>query len=603
MRGLGYRPSPPKGPGERPDFNASTKLRAGPVPASSDNRHLVLDVLDQGNLGCHDGSTEVLTEGGWVRWPEYDGKSLLGTVNQVTKLLEFQAPIAVQAYDYDGPIHRIDHVHLDYAVTPNHRMFVRPWVQSARTLSRDFMFKRADELGWYQGLLAAPLGHIGVKLGTVTIGDREYDGGDFLRLVSLIVSDGWTGSTANTIGRVSFCCFRADRIDMVRALAQRLGLHEQDGRPGVWCWTDHALARWLRANIYTGDVLRSPFKKLPDIVKSVSSEQIGDFLGFFGDQHQPDDSGTQFYSSSRRVIDDLQELLLRLGRRTGIYERPPRSTRMADGRAISADNCSADITLTAWTGDKLSIERKRQVRVDAYKGPVFCATVPNSTLITRRNGSVLVSGNSCVANAVMQAVRASQVKHGAVNPPLGSRLWTYYLARAMSNEQNEDNGTFIRNAFSAIVKLGFPPEYEMPYSDQGDAFRTPPSPDVVRAAYDQRQPTEYHRILTTGRARVDDVKRALRQEYLVCFGTSVSDRFCSNDLGFGSVPPPIRESIAGGHAMTIVGHIGNAFDVVNSWGTGWGDRGFWTMSADYLAWSETDDLWVCQAAPNFSEVA
>jgi len=209
---------------------------------------------------------------------------------------------------------------------------------------------------------------------------------------------------------------------------------------------------------------------------------------------------------------------------------------------------------------------------------------------------------SCVANAVMQAVRASQVRGGAVNPPLGSRLWTYYLARAATNEQNEDNGTFIRLAFQAITKLGFPPESAWPYLDDGDAFKQAPPPGVVRQAYDQRAPTEYHRIYETGDARIVAVKRALAQGFLVCFGTLVSNRFCGDDLGRGPVLPPIGDPIAGGHAMCIVGYDPLSFDVVNSWGTGWGAGGFWSMDPTYLEWDETQDLWIVESAPPFSAV-
>jgi C1A family cysteine protease len=216
--------------------------------------------------------------------------------------------------------------------------------------------------------------------------------------------------------------------------------------------------------------------------------------------------------------------------------------------------------------------------------------------------SVLDQGmlGSCVANAVMQAVRASQVRQGAVNPPLGSRLWTYYLARKATNEENEDNGTYIRHAFAGIATLGFPPESAWPYSDQGRAFAQPPPAGVTWAAYDQRTPTEYHRIYATGAERVLEVKRALSQGFLVCFGSPVSVRFCNNDLGAGPVPPPINEPIAGGHAQTLVGYIGDEFDVVNSWGESWGDRGYWTMSAEYLAWEEVQDAWICEAAPPYS---
>src|SRR5262245_35191418 len=49
--------------------------------------------LDQGQVGySHTADTEVLTERGWVPWPEYDGTTRLASIDPLTHLLEFQAP-------------------------------------------------------------------------------------------------------------------------------------------------------------------------------------------------------------------------------------------------------------------------------------------------------------------------------------------------------------------------------------------------------------------------------------------------------------------------------------------------------------------------------
>ena len=77
--------------------------------------------------GCHDAQTEVLTERGWQGWPDYDG-SLLGTMNRLTGMLEFQQPSALVRYDYDGPLHFAGHKSLDFGLTPNHRMWNAPYV-------------------------------------------------------------------------------------------------------------------------------------------------------------------------------------------------------------------------------------------------------------------------------------------------------------------------------------------------------------------------------------------------------------------------------------------------------------------------------------------
>src|SRR6185437_6829753 len=145
--------------------------------------------------------------------------------------------IALQRYEYKGDLHRVEHASLDYALTPNHRMFARRWNERARTLNADFEFRQVQDIGWYAGLLASPSGFAGVDLLNLSIGARPLSGDDFVALVALVASDGWVGATDSNPNRVSFCCFRPDRRDMVAGLAQRIGFNEMPGRPGVWLAT------------------------------------------------------------------------------------------------------------------------------------------------------------------------------------------------------------------------------------------------------------------------------------------------------------------------------------------------------------------------------
>lgn len=256
-------------------------------------------------------------------------------------------------------------------------------------------------------------------------------------------------------------------------------------------------------------------------------------------------------------------------------------------------------------------------RPDPLKGPHEKADYPASAKLKveapppqwasnhRLVVSVLDQGGraSCVENAVKQVVRMSHVHQGASNPPLGSRLFGYYLDRALALETDQDNGTFIRTAFINQNKFGICPESLWPYSDDDATFKRMPTPDAFRAAFDQRAPTEYFRIYEEGDDRIMAVKRAVAAGYGVAFGTLVSDRFCAGNSGMEVIKPPTDLPIAGGHAMAIVGYDGDVFDVVNSWSVDWGNRGYWKMSAEYLVWADTQDLWICRAAPLFSEGA
>jgi C1A family cysteine protease len=208
--------------------------------------------------------------------------------------------------------------------------------------------------------------------------------------------------------------------------------------------------------------------------------------------------------------------------------------------------------------------------------------------------------NSCVANAGMQAVRMSQYRQQPTPvPPLGSRLFGYWFSRAYHKETHIDQGTFIRTFFAGLNQFGFCPEEQWSF-EEGDKIKRSPSTAAIRAAYDQRSPTVYRRILTNGPTRIADIKRAVAAGYPVVFGTDVSIEFAKNNLGDGPLAPPEGQPIAGGHAMLVCGYNGDVFDVVNSWSTGWGSAGYCLFSADYLAWYGTKDLWICESSPSYS---
>ena len=361
-----------------------------------------------GTSYCHDDKTEVLTDVGWKSWSSYDGSDLLGTMDPATGMLEFQAPTHLHAYEYHGELMHSVNRCIDFGVTPDHRMLVRKWNEQSRTLSDQFSFTLAKDLGWYVGLPHATRGHRGIEISEVEVGGRKYSGDDFIQLLSLVISDGFAGASEKSWNTVSFCAFKPERRAVVAPLAERLGFKEQPGRPGVWslhCL--HELAAWIRANCYSGSPIGATTKCVPAFIKSASERQIRLFLDMYGDKTHTKTEGREFFSASRRLIDDLQELLLRIGKRGSIFTRPASETEF-NGKPIYSKE---SFWLHERAVDRLCIDRKKHLVQDHYHGAVYCATVPNGTLVTRRNGSILVSGN-CWINAPTQAIHYVRARMG-----------------------------------------------------------------------------------------------------------------------------------------------------------------------------------------------
>jgi hypothetical protein len=214
----------------------------------------------------------------------------------------------------------------------------------------------------------------------------------------------------------------------------------------------------------------------------------------------------------------------------------------------------------------------------------------------------------CVSHGIAGAVRDCRQRNGVARPRLVSRLWIMYLAHAIEHDPTAFDGAFVSDGFTALQKLGAPPEDAWPYSDSpAGPYKTMPPPEVFREAYDRIAPLDYSRILAGGDRRIDQVMRALafggkdRKPCPVVFGTQVSNAFASGKLGPGFVADvPPASDIDGGHCMRIIRYRRDAgapggvlFRVVNSWSEGWVDRGMCWITAAYLASTMTEDVWLC----------
>ena len=212
---------------------------------------------------------------------------------------------------------------------------------------------------------------------------------------------------------------------------------------------------------------------------------------------------------------------------------------------------------------------------------------------------------SCVAQVVAKLVEASHRRQNEP-PTVASRLAIYYLSRAVLRTQRIDSGTHLRTAFMVLNRFGFCPEEVWPYSDATDEdapFRHMPPTQAFRMSFDQsakRSTCRYRRILSSGAARIRDVKRAIANGMPVGFGTEVSVDFAEGRLGTGAVLPPRRGSdVAGGHAMIAGGYEGDWFEVLNSWGEDFGDGGWCRLDETYVA--QWRDLWTVEHAAPYQE--
>ena len=102
----------------------------------------------------------------------------------------------------------------------------------------------------------------------------------------------------------------------------------------------------------------------------------------------------------------------------------------------------------------------------------------------------------------------------------------------------------------------------------------------------------YKRIIT-----LEEMKACLADGYPVVIGFSVYESFETQEVAStGIVPSPnlATERLLGGHAVLVVGYDTTTKRIIvrNSWGTGWGQAGYFTLPFEYITNRNlSDDFW------------
>ncbi len=201
---------------------------------------------------------------------------------------------------------------------------------------------------------------------------------------------------------------------------------------------------------------------------------------------------------------------------------------------------------------------------------------------------------SCTANALVGTLEFLERKDSLKFIDL-SRLFIYYDERAIEHTVKSDSGAQIRDGIKTLAKQGVCPEKEWPYNIV--KFAVKPTAKCYKDAL-QHQITSYHRVVT-----LDEMRNCLAAGFPFIFGFTVYESFESQQVaqtGILNMPQP-GEKVLGGHAVVAVGYNDSEkrFLVRNSWGTGWGQQGYFTIPYDYLNDRNlSDDFWTIRRGEN-----
>jgi C1A family cysteine protease len=191
---------------------------------------------------------------------------------------------------------------------------------------------------------------------------------------------------------------------------------------------------------------------------------------------------------------------------------------------------------------------------------------------------------SCVACAVATAFQFCDQNWSP------SKLFIYYNCRLLDGNVNSDSGTTISQSMFSLYKYGACSELNWPYLIP--KWNLQPGVNCYQEGL-EHQTIDYYNISQT----YLQLKACIASGYPFVFGFWVYESFESSQTTLTGVMsmPESNQRMLGGHSVICVGYDDErrVWICQNSWGSSWGDRGFFYMPYEYLDDSRNlaTDIW------------
>lgn len=330
---------------------------------------------------CCDFTTEVLTDSGWVKFPDWNGEKVATIENGC---LVYQTPSQYHVYDYDGDLVHIEGAATEFMVTPNHR------VLHTNKYNQDKVDIASKVFNKYEVILpvAPKYGYVKADESSFSICEKDVNADLFLKFLGMFIADGFTNSANN---QICFAVKREHKKLFIASFFTELASYFSaparinDDKPYEGCthyaFSDAELRTWLRTNVG----INSSAKHVPPQFLKLNQRQSELLLKslFEGDGHylgKPDNSKNSWvYSTiSQQLVDDIQILCLNAGYRSV-------ATKGVDKFTVS---------ITPRKFAHVTKSKCPKWELVKYTGKVYCFTMPTGVFVSRRNGKVCITGNS-----------------------------------------------------------------------------------------------------------------------------------------------------------------------------------------------------------------
>ena len=352
--------------------------------------------------GCHDEETRILTEAGFKYFRDLTDDDKVAQWDPDTREMTFVRPLVRTVRDWKKPLlHFHTRGGMDVLVTDTHRMRVSvagrdQWVteSAGETAQRGGCVNFVGHLNWQ-----------GTEVETFTLPGVPRSSGYEGSEARSLPMDGWLELLGYLITEGGVC-FDGDRLSCVK-MSQRETVNYETYLKMQRCLDKLAVPHSRFPNPKTGDVnwtiygkqywawyaenigVEGDEKRIPRAFLSLSRRQLRILFQALVDGDGYTDpregcTGGAFYSTSKGLCEDFQEICLRLGVRCTVrLHKPAEGNHKTRWRALWSEGRDYQLNVPHDHVEKVP-----------YDGKVYCCAVPTGYIVTERNGCIAALGNT-----------------------------------------------------------------------------------------------------------------------------------------------------------------------------------------------------------------
>lgn len=371
-------------------------------------------IITNGNHDCYDEKTEVLTEFGWIKGVDLKEGIAVATMNLKTENIEYQVPDNIILKDYNGEMIKFTTPnYIDLLVTPNHRIVFK----EKERKKKGYKIKEAYKIN--QGYKYFPVGTIN-NFNDYNIVDEE------LKLLAWIASDG------SVLKNNKFVIYQSKikNVSLIKNILSNLNIDYKESKRDrniTHIQGKELLIKPLPSyEFYFSYIFIEEYLdkyKLPSFLNKLSKRQFDIFISSYidGDGSVKKNKKTgevkngKMIYGTKEIIDQLQSLCIQYG-----YSATISVYRETQYRLNINKNIEKGIFLN------------KSVSIEEYTGKVWCVSVPNTTVVVRRNGKPSIQGN-CLYNRKIQTAGLPSIVAKDLDELLDVKDWKFVREYEIDN--------------------------------------------------------------------------------------------------------------------------------------------------------------------------